>query len=59
MGKRLSGGKADEKMSHGGAATGGEGDMKVSTATFRQHFEMYEEDYHVFEDMFQPCLSRS
>lgn len=48
MGKRPSGGKPDEETSHGGTTTGGEGGMSLSIVSFRQHSEMYEENYHMF-----------
>jgi len=57
VGKRPSGGKADEKTSHGGATTWGGGNMSLSTASFKQHFQMYEENYHMFFCRYLSALS--
>lgn len=48
MGKRLLGGKLNEKKSHADATTGGEGDMGLFVASFRQHFERHKENCHTF-----------
>lgn len=45
VGKKPSGDEAGEKTSHGEAITRGEGDLSLSIAIFRQHFERYEENY--------------